>query len=167
MRLIVLICGLFLMVEPANAKPIAGDLTIGSEQTHSNAMRLDVMGLIAMRTVGGVGWLVVPVSPQGLVEGLNDSLDVELGGFAAWHSDGGNYLSVVPAVGAKWNFHMTRLLSMFVGVRAGLEIGIAEDIFRLSAGGSVGSYWHVGKGVDLRFEVGYPYLGMLGVSLPF
>ena len=143
------------------------DLTIGSNQTHSKAMRLDVMGLIAMRTVGGVGWLVVPVSPQGLVKGLNDSFDVEFGGYAAWHSGSGNYLSLIPAVGAKWNFHMTKLLTMFVGARAGLEIGIAEDVLRVSAGGSVGTYWHVGQGVDLRFELGYPYLGMLGVSLPF
>ena len=167
MRLTLLIFGLFLAAMPAHAKSLTDDLKSHGEKFNTDTMRLDVMGVIAMSTIGGAAWLVVPVAPKGFVEGLDDSFELEGGGYVAWHSGGANYISIVPAIGAKWSFHVTKVLTTFVTARAGLEVGIAEDVLQLTGGGSLGTYWHVGEGVDLRFEVGYPYLGMLGVSLPF
>ena len=167
MRSILLITGLLLAAAPGQAKSLTDGIKAQRDKFKTDAMRLDVMGVVGMRTVGGAAWFVVPVGSNGLVDGVNDSFDVEAGGYLAWHSGGDGYLSLVPTFGAKWSFHLSHVMTAFITGRVGLEVGIAEDILDLTGGGTLGTYWHVGEGVDLRFEVGYPYLGMLGVSLPF
>ena len=167
MRFIVMITGLLFIAVPSQAQSLTEDIKAQRDKLKTDAMRLDVMGVVGMSTVGGAGWLVVPVGNDGLVDGVDDSFDIEVGGYLAWHSGGDGYISVVPTLGAKWGFQVSNVLTTFVTGRLGLEVGIAEDVLDLTGGGSLGTYWHVGEGVDLRFEVGYPYFGMLGVSLPF
>ena len=129
--------------------------------------RFDVLGAVSRNSLGGPAWMVIPVLHDGFVPALNDSLDLELGGIAAWYSKSSqSYIFIEPAAGVKWNFHVLQELTVFVAAKAGVVIGLAEDEFKASGGGSVGVYWHLGQGVDLRFEAGYRYLAQLGVSFP-
>ena len=135
-------------------------------------MRFDILGSVSNHVVGGAGWFVMPVLHDGFVPGLNDSFDLELGGYVAWYFKGdADYLFLEPAAGVKWNFHILEELTAYVGARTGLVIGLGADIFEPDGGGIAGIYWHLGQGVDLRVELGYRHVGragvQLGVSFPF
>ena len=61
MRLIVTLTGLLLLAIPAQAQSLTEEIRAQRDKLKTDAMRLDVMGVVGMSTVGGAGWLVVPV----------------------------------------------------------------------------------------------------------
>ena len=71
----------------------------------------------------------------------------------------------------KWNFHVLEELTLYVGARTGLVIGLGADIFEPDGGGILGLYWHLGQGVDLRLEGAYAHVGrggaQVGSQFPF
>ena len=138
-------------------------------------LRIDILGSVGEHIVGGAGWFVMPVLHDGFVPGLNDSLDLELGGYVAryfgYNFGYTDYVFIEPALGVKWNFHILNELTAYVGARTGFVFALGDGISEPDGGGIVGLYWHLGQGVDLRFEVGYRHVrragGQLGVSFPF
>ena len=151
----------------AEVKPIIRD-----NQSVERSLRADFLGSVGDHIVGGAGWFVMPVLHDGFLPGINDSFDVELGGYVAWYFKGeGSYVFLEPAAGVKWNFHVLNELTLYVGARTGIVIGLGADIFEPDGGGILGLYWHLGQGVDLRYEGAYGHVGrggaQLGVSFPF
>lgn len=161
-----LVCLCMPAVASADVKPIIQD-----KMSVERSLRIDILGSVGNHIVGGSGWFVMPVLHDGFIPGLNDSFDLELGGYVAWYFKDVSYVFLEPAVGVKWNFHILDELTVYIGARTGLVLGLGADIFEPDGGGIIGLYWHLGEGVDLRFEAGYGHVGraagQLGVSFPF
>ncbi len=161
------VCMCMPAVAGAQVEPIIRD-----NMSVERSLRADFLSSVGDHVVGGAGWFVLPVLHDGFLPELNDSFDVELGGYVAWNfKSNESYVFIEPAVGVKWNFHLLDELTLYVGARTGLVIGLGADIFEPDGGGILGLYWHLGEGVDLRFEGGYAHVGrggaQLGVSFPF
>ena len=165
--LAVAVCVCMPAIAGAEVKPIIQD-----KMSVERSLRADFLSSIGDHIVGGAGWLVIPVLHDGFLPEINDSFDVELGGYVAWYFKGeSSYVFLEPAAGVKWNFHILEELTLYVGARTGLVIGLGADIFEPDGGGILGLYWHLGQGVDLRLEGAYAHVGrggaQVGVSFPF
>ena len=165
------LAGLVCMCMPALAgaevKPIIRD-----NMSVERSLRADFLGSVGNHLVGGAGWFVVPVLHDGFLPGVNDSFDVEVGGYVAWYfKSDASYVFIEPAAGVKWNFHVLNELTLYVGARTGVVVGLGADIFEPDGGGIVGLYWHLAEDVDLRLEAAYAHVGragaQVGVSFPF
>ena len=121
------LAGLVCMCMPAGAgaevKPIIRD-----NMSVERSLRADFLTSVGNHVVGGAGWFVLPVMHDGFLPGINDSFDVELGGYVVWYfRNDTSYVFIEPAAGVKWNFHVLDELTLYVGARTGLVIFCAAN----------------------------------------
>lgn len=120
----------------------------------------------------GVGlWYAFPALKQGIIPQINDSLDIEVGGFINMinrnaHGDHTLYAGIMPLGGVRWMFHLHPDWSVFATAKLGFQVGLGSSAVNgLAGGGSVGAYWRITDLVYLRMETGN--LGLIQVGLSF
>lgn len=142
--------------------------TIGDRRPHQRPHHLALsVGLWPPTTVSGSLWYAVPAVPNGFIPAINDSFDVEFGAIVAGYFDGPDHGAVIPAVGGRWNFHVTRNFAPFVTLKLAMQFGFGpSDPNLFNAGVSLGTLLRVADWAHLRFELGYPQGLSVGVSFP-
>ena len=112
----------------------------------------------------------IPVAKRGFLP-LNDAFLLEFGllmiGSSLWNSPQENQFDLLPVVGVRWDFYLSRLTSTFLTFKIGPRIGVEGSK----------SVWPdpvVGSGVDLAFarrahlrlELNYPQGFVFGLKVP-
>lgn len=143
--------------------------TIGDRRPHSRAQTLSLsVGIWPPTTLSGALWYATPVAADGFIPAVNDSVDIEFGLAVAGYFDGPDHGALIPAVGGRWNFHVTHDWTPFVTLKLAARFGLGPynpDWFDL--GLSLGSLLRLHDTVSLRLEVGYPTGLAVGLSFPF
>ncbi len=169
---------------------------IKDSSSHARHSRLDFTGQIhpgAIFVLGLGGQVYLPIVPDGFIGSLNDTFGLEFGALWEYFSDsdtfGNNeweqtWMGITPLGGVRWDFHLTRLVTVFSMVKLGYQIGFnkkflvngdevesnttlstlsAISSFAINAG--VGAYFHFSPNFALRVETGYRSLLAVGVSI--
>ena len=160
---------LALLATPAHAD--TPNLTIKLPGPHLRQSSIDTTGGFALQRFGISGWYVLPILHNGPIPGLNNSLDLEFGGlFGYFHNleqpELTEYFAVIPALGCKWNFHLTHAWSVFAAAKVGYRIGLATPTHGFMPYGTLGARWRINDTIAMRFEAGYPNWLDIGVSIP-
>ncbi|MBL92142.1 MAG: hypothetical protein CMH56_10095 [Myxococcales bacterium] len=160
------------------AAPQADPFIIKSKDVFKRVNRLDlagafgyspVYGTFSENTLGFSFWATFPSLDQGFLPGLNDSFNLEAGLYAEWAWSGisviRHYFTFMPAVGARWNFHLTRKWTLYSAARVGLQFG--EAGFRPGGAGAIGASWQLTPDMALKAELDTRQFVNLGVSFPY
>jgi len=128
------------------------------------------IGFSGTFNVGVGAWYAIPVVQHGFIPSLNNSFDVEFGGFFQYYNNPNYGLSeswfrISPMVGGRWNFYLTPEWTVFACIKLGYGIGFGEsDNYGGYAGLSgtssflidttAGALWHFNKSMALRMDIG-------------
>jgi len=140
------------------------------------SLEFDVMGFLwpfgASTHIGGAAWLGYPILETGFIP-LNDSLYLEGGAYIAYfnvdvgHDATYDFLAVIPAVGARWNLHLTEQWTAFITGKIGFRIGFgAAADNELVPSFTIGAIWEFSRAMFLRLETGNYGVLMAGVGFP-
>ena len=106
---------------------------------------------------------------KGLLPGLNDSFSLEAGLYSEWAWSGisviRHYFTFMPAVGGRWNFHLTEQWTLHAAARFGVQFG--EAGFWPGGTGALGATWQLTPEMGLRAEMDTRNFVNLGVSFPY
>lgn len=119
------------------------------------AHQLDVGSILNFDSAFTPGVLYgLPIAPDGLISSLNDSLYLEFGSFLrTMFGSLGPHVSLIPVVGARWNFHLTPDWTVFSALRMGPAFALTDfAVGGLYIDGSLGARWHASDTLDLRLE---------------
>ena len=158
--------------------PVGDPLIIKSKEVFKRVNRLDLAGAFGYSPIKGTFsedalgfsfWATFPSLDQGFLPGLNDSFNFEAGLYAEWAWSGisviRHYFNFMPAVGARWNFHLTRKWTLYSAARVGLQFG--EAGFRPGGAGAIGASWQLTPDMALKAELDTRQFVNLGVSFPY
>lgn len=137
---------------------------------HSRPQQLDVSLGLLYSGLGVAAWYALPVAEDGLIEALNDSLDVEFGGLFGLFSSGfwdGSLSSygLSASGGVRWNFFLTDAWTTFATLKLAFNFGFSGYAPALVYPGlSLGALWRLGRVTLLRLELGHPFGLSVGLS---
>ena len=157
----------------------AGDpVIIKGDGTNPRPNRLDLAGAFGYspyygtfsgNALGFSFWAVLPSLQKGFLPGLNDSFSLEAGLYSEWAWSGisviRHYFTFMPAVGGRWNFHLTEQWTLHAAARFGVQFG--EAGFWPGGTGALGATWQLTPEMGLRAEMDTRNFVNLGVSFPY
>jgi hypothetical protein len=165
----------------AQARPIDGWI-IKDNSEHERPWRIDAMANVGfiLTVHGGLSvWGSAPLLADGLIPGINDELDVEIGAYVQAHTFYFNcanrWFRVTPLGGLRWSLHLFEDLAVYALVKMGASIPFAAENscnvmqtknVTVDGVGALGLYWQLGQVLALRFELGN-FGPSVGVSLMF
>lgn len=114
----------------------------------------------------------IPVAPRGLIPSINDAFLIEFGmlfiGSHLWSDPfAPNQFDILPAAGVRWDFYLSRLVTVFGTVKMGPRIRVApvkgvvpDPIIGL------GTILNFSRHAALRLELNYPQGFTMALSMP-
>ena len=163
--------------ENKEEKAAPDPIIIKSDKVFSRVKRLDLSGAFgynplvnsfANNALGLTFWAVFPSLEKGFLDGINDSFDLEAGIYSEWVWAGYTVIrhnfSFMPAVGGRWNFHITPRWDVYAAARVGLRL---DNTLRIAGAGALGALWKYNEDFSLRAEMDSQHLLNLGVSFPY
>lgn len=142
--------------------------TIRDRRPHPRPQQLALsLGVWPPTSVSGSLWYTIPILPNGLIPSINDAFDIEFGAVVAGYFDGLDHAAIIPAVGVRWDFHVTRNFIPFVTLKLDMQFGFGPgdpNLFGIDL--SLGTLLRVADWAYLRFELGYPQGLAVGISFP-
>lgn len=150
--------------------------TIRDRSHHTRPQELALTLSLWPDSFGASVWYAIPVAHDGFIRDLNDSFDIEFGGtlgfyrVASWGAPGPTYYGLIPAVGGRWNFHLTRDWTTFATLKLGVIFGFGAPGFYnndwVDVGFTLGALYRLQESMQLRLELGYPFGMSVGLSFP-
>lgn len=151
--------------DPATESP----WIIGDRRPHKRAHDLSLsIGVWPPDSLTGAFWYAIPIVPNGLIPAINDAFALELGTAIAGYFDGPDHGAIIPAIGVRWSFFITRRWVPFATLKLAARFGLGPyepSWFDLNA--TVGAFFHLADHWDLRLEAGYPTGLSVGLAFLF
>lgn len=156
--------------DPKQTDPATeGPWIIGDRQPHKRAHDLSLsIGVWPPDSLTGAFWYAIPIVPNGLIPAINDAFALELGTALAGYFDGPDHGAIIPAVGVRWSFFITRHWVPFVTLKLAARFGLGPyepSWFDLNA--TLGAFFRLADHWDLRLEAGYPTGLSVGLAFLF
>lgn len=161
----------------------AATWTIEDRSQHERPLNLD-FGITSGWFFAGTYILTgIPIVPDGFIPGLNDSFDIEAGGYLGYNYGCGvgfagvglgcGAFRVSPQVGVRWKFHLTSEWTVYAVSRLGFRMNFGPaygdlgtfSVFGFDGYGGVGAYWMFSENLWMRFDTG-TYGASIGLGLP-
>lgn len=150
--------------------------TIEDNSRHNRPQELALTLSLWPDSLGASVWYAFPVAPDGFIRAINDSFAIEVGGTLAfvraanWGGTGPTYYGLIPAVGGRWNFHLTRDWTAFSTLKLGVLFGLGAPGFYnndwVDVGFTLGALYRLQQSMQLRLELGYPFGLSVGLNFP-
>jgi len=153
-------------------------LIIKSHKKYKRSKSLDLIGAFgynptagtfANNSLGLTFFAVFPSLDDGFLDGINDSFNLEAGLYSEWSWAGYTVIShnftFMPAVGGRWNFHLTPKWNIYAAARLGVQLG--NYGFLPGGAGALGASWRFNEDMAFRVEMDTRHLFNLGVSFPY
>ncbi len=153
-------------LSPANSS----SLIIHDQESVTRPQRIDIVGQLHRNSLGGALWYSLPLIHEGFIKELNDSFHLELGVITSYILLTDHYAAFfgIPAVGVRWDFHLTQEWTLFAISKVGWMLGLTRNPeYPLYPYPSLGAYWQTQNGLNLRLETSHEGLAQVGISLPF
>lgn len=142
--------------------------TISDRRPHERPQHLSLsFGVWPPTSISSSIWYAIPIVPNGFISSINDSFDIEFGAVIAGYFDGLDHGAVIPAVGGRWNFHVTHNFIPFVTLKLDMQLGFGPgdpNLFGVDM--TLGTLLRLSDWAYLRAELGYPQGIAVGVSFP-
>ncbi len=155
--------------DKAAGKPPATAWVVDAWGHHDRPTQLDLSLGLWVDGLAPALWYAIPIAEDGLIQSVNDALDVEFGGMfaygrGAFWRERADY-SLVLSGGLRWDFYLTAAWTTFATLKLNFAFGLlgSEPLFFYPAV-SVGGLYRLGKAVQLRLEAGNPFGLAAGLS---
>jgi hypothetical protein len=126
-------------------------------------------GTFANNSLGLTFFAVFPSLDNGFLDGINDSFNLEAGLYSEWEWAGYTVIrhefTFMPAVGGRWNFHLTPKWNIYAAARLGVNLD--KYGFHPGGAGALGASWRFNEDMAFRFEMDTRHLFNFGVSFPY
>ena len=160
-----------------NISPVGDPFIIKSDKAFKRVRRLDLAGMYGYNPTTGrfqndvLGfsfWATLPSLEKGFLADLNDSFNLEAGLFSEWKwspMGASHDLIFMPAMGGRWNFHLTHKWTLYSAARVGLEF--TKIGLRPHGAGALGALWQLKPHMSLKAELNTRHFLNVGVSFPY